>query len=151
MEYGDELSIVATLTIPYDGIWQVGLKKVDKNNIWFCNSWQDFIEYHSICYGYFFVFRYEENSSFHILIFDKPAIKIQYPFSKNCKLEDQVEIIDLDEDDITISRHDNLNENEMSPSNDLPTKRKVSENFVKKTFSSMSSKGKLKMSREQSK
>ena len=28
MEYGDELSIVATLTIPYGGIWQVGLKKV---------------------------------------------------------------------------------------------------------------------------
>ena len=28
-----ELSIIATLTAPYGGIWQVGLKKVD-NNIW---------------------------------------------------------------------------------------------------------------------
>ena len=33
-----ELSIVATLTAPYGGIWQVGLKKTD-NNIWFCNGW----------------------------------------------------------------------------------------------------------------
>ena len=32
-----ELSIVATLTVPYGGIWQVGLKKAD-NNIWFCNG-----------------------------------------------------------------------------------------------------------------
>ena len=67
----------------------------------------------------------------------------------NCKLEDQVEIIDLDEDDTTISRHDNLNENEMSP-----LKHKVSDKFVKKTFSSMSSKGNsrcLEVKREQSK
>ena len=149
MEYGDKLSTIATLTIPYGGIWQVGLKKVDKNNIWFCNSWHDFIEYHSICYGYFFYFRYVGNSSFHVLIFDKTATEIQYPFSKNSKLEDRVEIIDLDEDDTTISRHDNLNENEMSPSDYLPTKHKVSEKFVKKTFSSMSSKAKLKMSRGQ--
>ena len=60
-----------------------------------------------------------------------------------------MEIKDLDEDDTTISRHDNLNENEMSPSDYLPTKHKVSEKFVKKTFSSMSSKAKLKMSRGQ--
>ena len=31
------LSTVATLTAPYGGIWQVGLKKAD-NNIWFCNG-----------------------------------------------------------------------------------------------------------------
>ena len=33
-----ELSMVATLTAPYGGIGQVGLKKID-NNIWFCNGW----------------------------------------------------------------------------------------------------------------
>ena len=47
-----ELSTVATLIAPYGGIWQVGLKKTD-NNIWFCNGWQDFVEYHSICYVIF--------------------------------------------------------------------------------------------------
>ena len=122
-----ELSTVAILTAPYGGIWQVGLKKAD-NNIWFCNGWQDFVEYHSICYGYFLVFRYEGNSSFHVLIFDKTATGIQYPPSKNCKLEDhQVEIIDLDEDDTNIS-----------PLDDLPTKHEVKEKFVTKIFSSMS-------------
>ena len=69
-----------------------GIEETD-NNIWFCNGWQDFTEYHSICYGYFLVFRYEGNSSFHIVIFDKTAIEIQYPCRKNCKLEDhQVKI-----------------------------------------------------------
>ena len=98
-----ELSTVAILTAPYGGIWQVELKKTD-NNIWFCNGWQDFVEYHFICYDYFLVFRYEGNLSFHVLIFDKTATEILYPPSKNCKLEDhQVEIIDLDEDDTNIS------------------------------------------------
>ena len=122
-----ELSTVATLTAPYGGIWQVGLKKAD-NNIWFCNGQQDFVEYHSIYYGYFLVFRYEGNSSFHVLIFDKTVTEIQYPPSKNCKLEDhQVEIIDLDEDDTNIS-----------PSDDLSTNHEVKEKFVTKIFSSMS-------------
>ncbi|KAK7829001.1 b3 domain-containing protein rem19 [Quercus suber] len=60
-----KLSTVATLIAPYGDIWQVGLKKAD-NNIWFCNG----------------------NSSFHVLIFDKATTGIQYPPSKNCKLED---------------------------------------------------------------
>ncbi|KAK7829759.1 b3 domain-containing transcription factor vrn1 [Quercus suber] len=122
-----ELSTIATLIALYGGIWQVGLKKVD-NNIWFCNGWQDFVEYHSIYYGYFLAFKYEGNSSFHVLIFDKTTTKIQYQPSKNCKLEDhRVEIIDLDEDDTNIS-----------PSDDLPTKHEVREKFVNKKFSSMS-------------
>ena len=82
-----ELSTVATLTAPYGGIWQVWLKKAN-NNISFCNGWQNFVEYHSICYSYFLVFRYEGNSSFHVLIFDKTTSEIQYLLSKNCKLED---------------------------------------------------------------
>ena len=54
--------------------------------------------------GYFLVFKYERNLSFHVLIFDKIATEIQYPPNKNCKLEDhQIEIIDLDEDDTNIS------------------------------------------------
>ncbi|KAK9987349.1 hypothetical protein SO802_032300 [Lithocarpus litseifolius] len=50
------------------------------------------------------LFRYEGNSSFHVLIFDKSGTEIQYPPSKNYKLEDHhVGIIDLDEDDTNIS------------------------------------------------
>ena len=127
MEFGDELSTVATLTTLYGGIWQVGLKKAD-SNIWFCNGWQDFVECHSICYGYFLVFRYEGNLGFHVLIFNKTATEIQYPPNKNCKLEDhQVEIVGLDDDDTNIS-----------PSNDLLTKHEVREKFVRKKISSLS-------------
>ncbi|KAK9993175.1 hypothetical protein SO802_022878 [Lithocarpus litseifolius] len=74
------------------------------------------------------VFRYEENSSFHVLIFDKTGTKIQYPPNKNYKLEDhQVRIIDLDEDDTNIS-----------PSMSRPTKHEVKEKFITKKISSMS-------------
>ena len=90
-KFGDELSTIATLIIPNGGIWQVGLEKYGKN-IWFCNGWPDFVEYYSICYEYFLVFRYEGNSNFHVHIFDKTAIEIQYPSSKNCRQEDQVDI-----------------------------------------------------------
>ena len=108
----------------YGGIWQMGLKKTD-NNIWFCNGWQDFVEYHSICYGYLLVFRFEGNSSFHVLIFDKTATKIQNPPNKNCKLEDhQVEII--------WRRYKHIS------SMYIPTKHEVREKFVMKNFSSMS-------------
>jgi hypothetical protein len=95
-EFGDELSAVATLTIPYGHIWQVGLEKANKK-IWFHDGWQDFMEYHSIHYGYFLVFRYEGNSKFHVLVFDNTATEIQYTRSKNCKLEDQVDVMESDD------------------------------------------------------
>ena len=48
--------------------------------------------------------KYEGNSSFHILIFDKTTTEIQYPPNKNGKLEDhQIELINLYEDDRNIS------------------------------------------------
>ena len=141
-EFGDELSTVAKLTLPYGRIWQVGLEKAD-NNIWFCDGWQAFVEYHSICYGHFLVFRYQGNSSFHVLVFDKTATEIQYPSSKNCKLEDQVDIMDLD--DAKISMHDKLNENEMD---ELPIKHEqVREKFVKKKNWGTSSNGKFNRSK----
>ena len=143
-EFGDELSTFAKLTLPYGRIWQVGLEKAD-NNIWFCDGWQAFVEYHSICYGHFLVFRYQGNSSFHVLVFDKTATEIQYPSSKNCKLEDQVDIMKLG--GANISMHDKLDENEMSDTDELLTKREVREKFLKKRFSGTSSKKKFKMSR----
>jgi hypothetical protein len=106
MEFGDELSDVATLTAPNGHLWQVGLVK-ENMEIWFDDGWQEFMEYHSIHYGYFLVFRYEGNSKFHVLVFDNTATEIQYPWSKNCKLEDEV---------------GKLMENEMSNSNKLSPK-----------------------------
>jgi hypothetical protein len=96
-EFGDELSDVATLTVPNNGhFWQVGLEKANKE-IWFQNGWQDFMESHSILYGYFLVFRYEGSSKFHVLVFDNTATEIRYTWSKKRKLEDKVDIMETDE------------------------------------------------------
>ena len=73
----------------------MGLEKSGKN-IWFCDSWLYFVEYHSICYGCLLVFKYEGNSIFHVHLFHKTTIEIQYPSSKNYKMENHVDIIDLD-------------------------------------------------------
>jgi hypothetical protein len=128
MEFGDELSDVATLTIPNGHLWQVGLEKGNKE-IWFDDGWQDFMEAHSIHYGHFLVFRYEGNSKFHVVVFDNTATEIQYPQSKNCKLEDEV---------------DNSKENEMSYSDKLSPKHEVDGGtYVRER----SSKGRLMMSR----
>jgi hypothetical protein len=137
MEFGDDLSDVATLTAPNGHLWQVGLEKGNKE-IWFHDGWQEFMEYHSIHYGYFLVFRYEGNSKFHVLVFDNTATEIQYPWSKDYELEDPVDIIDLDDE--TKSRHDKLNENEMPHSDELPAKHEENrEMLVGKRFSGESS------------
>jgi hypothetical protein len=49
------------------------------------------MKFHSLYYGYFLVFGYEGNSKFHIFVFDSTATEIQYPRSKGCKLEDEVD------------------------------------------------------------
>jgi hypothetical protein len=102
-QFEDELSAVATLTVPYGHSWQVGLEKANKK-IWFHHGWQDFVEYHSIRCGYFLVFRYDGNSKFRVLVLDDSATEIQYPRSKSCKFEDQVDV--MESDDAKRSRQD---------------------------------------------
>ncbi|XP_059438742.1 B3 domain-containing transcription factor VRN1-like [Corylus avellana] len=131
MEFGDDLSDVATLTVPNGHSWKVGLEKPN-GEIWFHDGWKEFMEYHSIHYGYFLVFRYEGNSKFHVLVFDNTATEIQYPWREDCELEDPVDIIDLD--DATKSRQ------EMSHSDELSAKHEENiETFVGKRFSGGSS------------
>jgi hypothetical protein len=96
MEFGDELSDVATLSVTNDHFWLVGLEKPNRE-IWFDDGWQDFMEHHSIVYGNFLVFRYEGNSKFNVLVFDHTVIDIKYPRIEDCELEDEVDIIDLDD------------------------------------------------------
>ncbi|KAL5790788.1 hypothetical protein ACOSQ2_005676 [Xanthoceras sorbifolium] len=78
-KFGDELSTVATLTVPNGRVWKVELMK-DNRKFWFRDGWHDFVEYHSITAGYFLVFSYGKNSNFHVLIFDLSACEIQYPY-----------------------------------------------------------------------
>lgn len=82
-KFGDELSSIATLTLPNGHDWLVGLTK-DEGKVWFHHGWHDFVEYHSICVGYFVVFKYAKNSNFRVLIFDTTACEIPYPSRKMC-------------------------------------------------------------------
>ncbi|KAI8020241.1 B3 domain-containing transcription factor VRN1 [Camellia lanceoleosa] len=65
------------------------------------------MKYYSISYGHFLVFQYNGNSIFHVLIFDKSASEIEYPFgqtnqnwdfqipeTEDVELDDSVEILD---------------------------------------------------------
>lgn len=139
-EFGDELSALATLTAPNGHFWQVGLEKADKK-IWFHDGWQDFMEYHSIHYGYFVVFRFEGNSKFHVLVFDNTATEIEYPLNKNCKLEDEVDIVELD--DTKKSRNDMLSENEILNSEKLSTDHEVDRGTYVSESSGTCSEGRL--------
>ncbi|XP_059455206.1 B3 domain-containing transcription factor VRN1-like [Corylus avellana] len=144
MEFGDELSAVATLTDHYGNFWQVGLEKAN-NGIWFDDGWQDFMEYHSIHYGYFVVFRYEGNSKFHVLVFDNTATEIPSTWSKDGELEDPVDV--MESDDAKKSRHDKLKqENEMSDPDKLSAKHEVDRGrYSRERFSGTSSKGRVLM------
>ncbi|KAK3195647.1 hypothetical protein Dsin_026957 [Dipteronia sinensis] len=104
-KFGDELSDVASLRVPNGQVWHVRLTK-DGKKIWFHVGWHDFVKFHSICVGYFLVFKYGKNSNFDVLIFDITAFEIRYPYycgrglkndetnlgSKRCKVEELDEI-----------------------------------------------------------
>ncbi|XP_031283878.1 B3 domain-containing transcription factor VRN1-like [Pistacia vera] len=76
--FADELSAVAKLSIPNGHDWQV---TIDGKNIWFQDGWHDFVQYYSVSTGYFLVFKHAKNSTFEVLIFDKTACEIQYPYN----------------------------------------------------------------------
>ncbi|KAF4366879.1 hypothetical protein F8388_013944 [Cannabis sativa] len=76
-KFRDELSTVATITVPDGHIWRVGLKKAD-NRIWFHDGWQDFVERYGIRLGYLLIFRYEGNTTFNVYIFNLTASEVNY-------------------------------------------------------------------------
>ncbi|TYH37966.1 hypothetical protein ES332_D12G077200v1 [Gossypium tomentosum] len=45
------------------------------------NGWREFAEHYLLEFGSFVVFRYEGNDRFHVLIFDKSASEIDYPYT----------------------------------------------------------------------
>ena len=110
-EHGDKLSGVATLAVPNGCTWLVRLEKAN-NNIWFRDGWRDFVEYHSINYGYFLVFKYKGNSKFHVLVFDMTTTEIKYPSNGDKK------------------RQGSLSENEMSIPQELCVKKEVDTELI---------------------
>ena len=53
------------------------------DEVWLLSGWQEFAEYYSIGYGHCLVFRYDGDSTFRVLIFDKTASEIEYLSSTN--------------------------------------------------------------------
>ncbi|KAH0977658.1 hypothetical protein GBA52_027377 [Prunus armeniaca] len=76
-KFRDDLSTVATLSVPDGNVWRVLIKKAD-NKFWFHDGWQEFIERYSIRVGYFLTFRYEGHSSFTVHIFNLTTAEINY-------------------------------------------------------------------------
>ncbi|KAK8564289.1 hypothetical protein V6N13_005478 [Hibiscus sabdariffa] len=77
-KFGDELSSIATLTVPSGRQWLVELWE-DNKKIWLDGGWNAFVEYYSICIGYFLVFKYEGNSRFDVNVYNLKASEIDYP------------------------------------------------------------------------
>lgn len=76
--YGDTLSDSIRLELPCGLRWDVGLTKCD-GKVWIGEGrWADFSNHYSLGHGYLLVFRYEGNSRFHVLIFDKSTTEIDY-------------------------------------------------------------------------
>ncbi|XP_061367477.1 B3 domain-containing protein At3g18960-like [Gastrolobium bilobum] len=66
------------LRLPNSTEWKVYWMKRD-GDVWFRNGWKEFAQYLSLDVSQFVVFRYEENSYFNVIIFDKSALEIKYP------------------------------------------------------------------------
>ncbi|KAJ0076558.1 hypothetical protein Patl1_35785 [Pistacia atlantica] len=79
-KFGDDLSCVATITVPNGRVWKFGVVK-ERGKVWFGNGWSEFVEYFSIGPGQPLVFQFKSNSNFHIVIFDMTAFEIEYPVS----------------------------------------------------------------------
>lgn len=86
-KYGDELSSIATLTVPCGRICLVELQKVN-GKLWFHNGWHEFVECYSIRVGYFLVFIYEGKSNFNVHMFDLTVSEIKNPCNSLSQLQE---------------------------------------------------------------
>ncbi|KAF7113892.1 hypothetical protein RHSIM_RhsimUnG0104200 [Rhododendron simsii] len=78
--YGKDLANHVFLKFPDGKVWKVELIKSDED-AWLCNGWKEFAKHYSVCFGHLLVFRYDGDSSFHVIIFDMTASEIEYPLS----------------------------------------------------------------------
>ncbi|XVF17771.1 hypothetical protein REPUB_Repub10bG0152200 [Reevesia pubescens] len=107
-DYGNALSSPVFFKVRNGEVWELELTKCD-GKIWLQNGWQKFAEHYSLEFGHFLVFRYEGNCHFHVLIFDKSASEIAYPYLNNNEDIQQQEVkIKESEDDDSIQIINNI-------------------------------------------
>ncbi|PON60410.1 B3 DNA binding domain containing protein [Parasponia andersonii] len=79
MIFGEQLSEVATLTVPDGKTWHVRLKKEREKNIWLLDGFKEFMNYYSIHYGHILLFIYQGSSEFSVRICEGIGSEIDYP------------------------------------------------------------------------
>ncbi|GMI66003.1 hypothetical protein HRI_000269600 [Hibiscus trionum] len=79
-DYGNTLSSPVFFEFPNGEVWELELTK-HEDEMWVQNGWRKFAEHYSLELGHFLVFRYEGNCHFHVLIFDRSASEIHYPYA----------------------------------------------------------------------
>ncbi|GMN29831.1 hypothetical protein TIFTF001_002576 [Ficus carica] len=77
-KYGGTLSNPVSVKLPCGSEWKMGLRKFD-GRVCLHKGWPEFVKHYSIALGHLLVFRYEGNSRFHVFIFDKTTVEIDYP------------------------------------------------------------------------
>ena len=80
-KYGECLPKTICVKTPNGVNWKLNLAKSD-GKIWFQKGWKEFAEYHSLAHGHLLLFKYERTSHFHVHIFDKSALEINYPLTR---------------------------------------------------------------------
>ncbi|KAF8019541.1 hypothetical protein BT93_G0280 [Corymbia citriodora subsp. variegata] len=79
--YGKDLSGLVLLKVAGGLTWPVKLEKGDNDVVWLWKGWRKFMDHYSIGHGHLLVFKYEGDSVFRVIIFDKSASEIDYPSS----------------------------------------------------------------------
>nr|GLL39076.1 B3 domain-containing protein Os12g0591400-like [Ipomoea trifida] len=77
--HGRNLPKVACLEVPTGKVSKIHVVHDSQGRIWLAKGWEEFTKNYSIREGHFLVFRYDGESHFHVLIFDKTASEIEYP------------------------------------------------------------------------
>lgn len=114
---GKSLRGPVTLKIPSGLEWKVELRSCN-GEVWLQKGWTEFADHLSIGRGHLLLFRYEGNSRFHVVIFDKSATEIEYPTnpsptrSEKCyideghhqepikvKVENDIDYVEISEED----------------------------------------------------
>ncbi|KAM7267710.1 hypothetical protein ACFE04_009876 [Oxalis oulophora] len=94
-KYGSDIPSSVVLKVPTGAIWRVGVTKCD-GGIWLQRGWREFMNYYSIVYGHFLVFKYVETSMFNVTIFDPTAVEIEYPYDTQ-EYEDDESVVILED------------------------------------------------------
>ncbi|CAH9139124.1 unnamed protein product [Cuscuta epithymum] len=77
-KYGKKMPKVGSFEVPTGEVWEIELVH-SHGQVCLAKGWKEFTRKYSIREGHFLVFRYDGESHFHVIIFDKSATEIEYP------------------------------------------------------------------------